>query len=327
MSSIEAISVNLHGQHCALRQWTDALSRYVGQVPPDQREREITRCLQTAGSDFSGRIELGRMGDFVLAKVGVTPNKFSRSLGVDGASPSDPLLLCIEVSGSLRVEHHGRTFMLRPGDWCVVDMRHRLDYWALGPRNEYLVLALERPSDPALTELIEQGVGRRLDGKSGISRIIQATVTEAFKQMNRLGPSTGRSLQRAASGMAWDALREQRTAPAAVAYQDLQGARMKAHIESHLADPELSVDAIAHACDISVRSVHRAFEAEPCGSISKYMWMRRLSQCAAALRDPAQAQRSISDICFAWGFNSTSHFSRVFKDHYGVPPLAYRLSA
>jgi AraC-like DNA-binding protein len=227
----------------------------------------------------------------------------------------------------LRVEHHGRTFMLRPGDWCVVDMRHRLDYWALGPRNEYLVLALERPSDAALTELIEQGVGRRLDGKSGISRVIQATVTEAFKQMNRLGPSTGRSLQRAASGMAWDALREQRTAPGEVAYHDLQSARMKAHIESHLADPELCIDAIAHSCDMSLRSVHRAFEADPSGSVSKYIWTRRLSQCAAALRDPAQAQRSISDICFAWGFNSTSHFSRVFKDHYGVPPLTYRLSA
>jgi AraC-like DNA-binding protein len=206
-------------------------------------------------------------------------------------------------------------------------MQHRLDHWALGPRNEYLVLVLERPSDPALRELIDQGVGRRLDGKWGISRVVQATVMEAFKQMNRLGPSTGRSLQRALSSMAWDALREQRTLPAEAAYQDLQSARMKAFIESHLADPELCVDAIARACETSVRSVHRAFDADPSGSVSKYVWMRRLSQCAAALRDPTQAQRSISDICFAWGFNSTSHFSRVFKDQYGVPPTSYRLAA
>jgi transcriptional regulator GlxA family with amidase domain len=77
---------------------------------------------------------------------------------------------------------------------------------------------------------------------------------------------------------------------------------------------------------MSLRGVHRAFEADPAGSVSKYIWTRRLSKCAAALRDPAHAQRSISDICFAWGFNSTSHFSRVFKDQYGVPPLRYRLS-
>jgi AraC-like DNA-binding protein len=327
MSSVEVISVELHGPHATLPQWTDALSKHVGQVPPAFRDREVLRCMQTTGADFNGRIELGRLGDFLLAKVGTTPNRFSRSLRIETASSPDPLLLCIEVSGSHRVEHYGRTCMMRPGDWCIADMRHRLDHWALGPRNEYLVLALERPSDPALTDLIDQGVGRRLDGKWGISRVIHATVTEAFKQLNRLGPSTGRSLQRAVSGMAWDALREQRAAPAEVAYHDLQSARMKAYIESHLADPELCVDAIAHACEMSLRSVHRAFETDPSGSVSKYIWTRRLSQCAAALRDPTQAQRSISDICFAWGFNSTSHFSRVFKDQYGVPPLSYRLAA
>jgi AraC-like DNA-binding protein len=144
--------------------------------------------------------------------------------------------------------------------------------------------------------------------------------------MNRLRPSIGQSLQRTVTAMVWDALREQQTAPTEFAYRNLQSARIKAYIESQLADPDLCVDAIAQACDISVRSVHRAFDADSSGSVSTYVWTRRISQCAAALRDPAQAERSISDICFAWGFNSTSHFSRVFKDQFGIPPRSYRLS-
>jgi AraC-like DNA-binding protein len=327
MSPIEVVSVELDGQGGALRQWTDALRTHLGQVAPAMRDQEVTRCQQTVGPGFSGRIELGRLDDFMLAKVAATPNRFSRMLRAQTAAPSDPLLLCIEVSGSHRIEHCGRTCMLRPGDWCIVDLRHRLDHWALGPRNEFLILPVERPSDPSLIELINQAAGRRLDGKWGISRVLAATVIEAFNQMNRLRCSTGRSLQLAVTSMVWDALREQRADPAAPAYHDLQGARMKAYIEQRLADPDLCVEAIARACDMSVRSVHRAFDADPCGPVSRYIWTRRLAQCAAALRDPAQAQRSISDICFAWGFNSTSHFSRVFKDQFGVPPRSYRFAS
>ena len=205
-------------------------------------------------------------------------------------------------------------------------MRYGLDCWALGPRNEYMVLAIGRPSDEATTGLLDLATGHRFDGKQGISRIVHATVTEAFKQANRLTRYAGRNLHCAVSGMVWDAVREQKSDPPERAYQDLQSARMKAYIESHLADPDLCVSVIARACDLSSRSVHRAFDTDPSGSVSRYIWTRRISQCAAELRDPAQAQRSISDICFAWGFNSTSHFSRVFKDQFGIPPRSYRLA-
>jgi AraC-like DNA-binding protein len=327
MSQVEVISVEVKGMRDALPEWADALTTHIGQVPAVWRDREVTRCLQTAGPDFRGRIEVGRLGDFMMASVATTPNRFSRSPRIATASTRNALLLCVEVTGSHRIEHRGRSSMLRPGDWCILDMRHRLDCWALGPRNESLVLALDRPRDPVLTDLLDRAAGGRFDGKRGVSRVVQATVAEAFKQASRLTLHTGRTLHRAVSGMVWDALREQSSEPPGRVYQDLQSARMKAYIESNLADPDLCVGVIARACDISARSVHRAFDADPCGSVSRYIWTRRISQCAAELRDPAQAQRSISDICFAWGFNSTSHFSRVFKDHYGVPPVSYRVAA
>jgi AraC-like DNA-binding protein len=327
MSRVEVISVELEGMRDALPEWTDALTTHIWQVPAGTRGQVLARCLQTAGPDFSGRIEVGRLGNSMMASVATTPNRFSLSPQVETASIADALLLWVEVSGSHRIEHCGRSSMLRPGDWCILDKRHKLECWALGPRNEYLVLAIGRPSDPAQIGALEQGLGRRLDGKQGVSRVVQATAMEAFKQANRLTEASGASLHEALTAMAWDAVCEQSAAPHQRVYQDLQSARMKAYIESHLADPDLCVKVIARACEISSRSVHRAFEADPSGSVSKYIWMRRLSQCAATLRDPSHAERSISDICFAWGFNSTSHFSRVFKDHYGVPPVSYRVAA
>ena len=55
--------------------------------------------------------------------------------------------------------------------------------------------------------------------------------------------------------------------------------------------------------------------------------MRRVERCADDLRDPGQAHRPITDICFSWGFNSTSHFSRLFKERFGVTPRGYRAAS
>ena len=102
--------------------------------------------------------------------------------------------------------------------------------------------------------------------------------------------------------------------------------RVKAYVEAKLADPELSVERIAHACSISVRGLHRHFAEDPAGSVSRYLWQRRLIRCAEALRDPSLAHLSITDVCFSYGFSSSSHFSRSFKDQFGVLPARYRTS-
>jgi AraC-like DNA-binding protein len=109
-----------------------------------------------------------------------------------------------------------------------------------------------------------------------------------------------------------------------LAPEDLQRARIKGFIESQLDCPDLSIESIAHASGISVRGVHRAFATDPAGSVSKYIWLCRLNHCAAELRDPSQAHRPITEICFSWGFNSTSHFSRLFKEQFGCAPRDYR---
>jgi AraC-like DNA-binding protein len=194
----------------------------------------------------------------------------------------------------------------------------------LGTPGEYQILALGRPSDPEVLNLLERGVGRRFDSKKGLSRVLQFTLAETFNQMHCLKQQSKKSLQAAISAMTWDALREQLEGAPLMGRQEIRCARLKGYIESHLTDPELSVEDIAQACNTSVRSVHRALAADPAGSVWKYIWQRRLSHCAAELRDPRHAERSITDICFVWGFNSSSHFSRLFRDQFGIPPSEYR---
>ncbi len=94
-------------------------------------------------------------------------------------------------------------------------------------------------------------------------------------------------------------------------------------IETMLADPELTLDKVAEADGISPRSLQKLF-AQAGQNFSTYLRLRRLERCRLDLTSPMFASLSISEICFRWGFNGSAHFSRAFKDRYGVSPRDYR---
>ncbi|HEY1425122.1 MAG TPA: helix-turn-helix domain-containing protein, partial [Caulobacteraceae bacterium] len=94
-------------------------------------------------------------------------------------------------------------------------------------------------------------------------------------------------------------------------------------IETMLSDPELSLEKVADADGISSRSLQKLFAAAG-QNFSTYLRLRRLERCRLDLTSPMFASLSISEICFRWGFNGSAHFSRAFKERYGVTPRDYR---
>jgi len=234
-------------------------------------------------------------------------------------------MMLVSVSrGSVKFVQCGHTCILIEGDWTLIDTKQPQGYTITSPEIEAFVIMLPRPSDAAIAALCERGVARRSNGRWGLSRVLHAMVNESFGEMRRLPRFSGRKLGAAITTMAWDALREQIETPV-IGRRDELPMRVRAYIETKLADPELSVERIAYACSISVRALHRHFAEDPAGSVSRYLWQRRLIRCAEALRDPNQAHRSITDVCLSYGFSSSSHFSRLFKDRFGVPPVRYRV--
>ena len=207
----------------------------------------------------------------------------------------------------------------------MIDTKQPLEYSITSPKIEAFVIMLPRPSDAAKAALCERGLARRSNIRCGLSRVMHAMMNESFGEMRRIPGFGGKTLGATITTMAWDALREQIESPPVIGHHDEVLMRVKAYIEANLADPELSVERIAHACSFSVRGLHRYFAEDPAGSISHYLWQRRLIRCAEALRDPSQAHHLITDICFAHGFSSSSHFSRLFKNQFGVSPNHYRV--
>lgn len=102
--------------------------------------------------------------------------------------------------------------------------------------------------------------------------------------------------------------------------------RIREYIELHLADLDLSPHSIARAHHISVRYLHKLFQGEGT-TVSRLIRRRRLEACRRELgRSPGHGV-TVAAVAHRWGFVSPSHFSRAFRDAYGMSPSQWQSTA
>jgi len=74
---------------------------------------------------------------------------------------------------------------------------------------------------------------------------------------------------------------------------------------------------------VSLRTLQRLFNAQEL-TVSSWIRARRLDRCRRDLLNPALRGLSIQAVAARWAFTQGAHFSRAFKQAYGVSPQAYR---
>jgi AraC-like DNA-binding protein/quercetin dioxygenase-like cupin family protein len=84
----------------------------------------------------------------------------------------------------------------------------------------------------------------------------------------------------------------------------------------------LGLDDIAEAIDVSPYYLSRVFSQEAGFTLSSYLHDVRMEKAASLLRSPRMA---VSDVARQVGFRDAHYFARVFKNHFGAAPSAYRV--
>jgi AraC-like DNA-binding protein len=86
----------------------------------------------------------------------------------------------------------------------------------------------------------------------------------------------------------------------------------------HLGDRDLTPARIAAAHHISVRRLYSVLSSAGIG-LGDWIRARRLEQCRAELAGGAP-HLTVAGVARRWGFVNAAHFSRVFREAYGVAP-------
>lgn len=91
-------------------------------------------------------------------------------------------------------------------------------------------------------------------------------------------------------------------------------------VDRRLDDPDLDIDAVAHELGQSRRTLYRRFE-DTGDSPAERILRHRLERAKDLL---AGGHGNVSEVAYAVGFRSVSHFSRRLRAHHGASPSSFR---
>jgi AraC-like DNA-binding protein len=98
--------------------------------------------------------------------------------------------------------------------------------------------------------------------------------------------------------------------------------RAERYIDRHLRDPSLDPNAIAKGLGVSLRTLHRTF-AESDESVMAYVRRRRLDHARIEMTTQ-DSSVTITYLAARWQFADAAHFSRAFRQRFGLTPTQYR---
>lgn len=274
---------------------------------------------------FDGHMSASEAGDVVLTKLEANRHRVLRTPRLARASDTSYLKIVAPWQGSAAVEQQGRQAWVNPGGWAIYDTTGSYEI-ANPERVEHLIVMLPKEQLAERGLRLEPLMARHVGGAKGISRVALEAMRSTFQELPAMNAIAARGAGEMIIELVRLSLQELAGRESATTQLEAFRDRIREHIGQHLRDPGLSIDRIAQSLNCSKRHLHNAFSAED-DTLANFILRRRLQACMRDLKNPAQAQRTITDIAFSWGFSNGAHFSRVFREHAGLSPTDFRETA
>ncbi|MFD4196857.1 AraC-like ligand-binding domain-containing protein [Amycolatopsis thermoflava] len=282
-------------------------------------------CPSTHPGGFECRLDSHSLGMVQISTIKATPHAVVRTPAAARRSGEAFFKLGLQMSGTARLEQDERQATLGPGEFAIYDTTrpYRLEFLS-----DYHIVVVMFPR--SLLRLPAGRLGsitaRSVSGRTGLGALLSpllAGLEPGFGAGTKAGAHLGDAVLDliAACFSAGDG---EAAAPVSRRHELIAGVR--SHIEAHLSDPALDVASIAGALHISTSYLQKLFASES-SSVAAYIRERRLDRCRRDLADPANCHRSAAAIASRWGLHDASHFSRLFRQTYGMTPGEYRAAA
>jgi AraC-like DNA-binding protein len=273
---------------------------------------------------IGGALVRAPIADLSLAEVG-SDAQLMHHVRTQFASPRPSLFfLHVQIEGESVNRQGGREAALKAGDFTLCDGTRHYEATFAGPAR-MLVLGVPEAKLRRHIACPESLVAVPMSGSQGVSGLLSRFLCGYWSDCSReLGAGAAERVSLAVLdllGAAYADVPRPQSGPASLG--SAHRIRIINYIESNLHDPDLTPTRIAEACKITPRYLHHLFSDQD-ETVARYILRRRLDACARALESGAQRGRTVTAIAFDHGFNSPTHFGRVFRAKFGVTPREYR---
>ncbi|MDQ0774033.1 AraC-like DNA-binding protein [Streptomyces aurantiacus] len=273
---------------------------------------------------FEGRIVTHRVGVLRVTAVEADAYRVRRTAAHITRTPEPLVAIALQMSGTTVLAQDGRQVVANPGDLFVWDTTrpYSLDF---PERFSTRVVHMPRHMLVLPDEDLRGVTGTVFNTDQGCAAVLMPLLATVVASAHAFSPAAASGLANGLTDVfaALVAERTEDTATEAGNTRNHLVQRVRDHIDENLADPALSPESVAKANHISVRYLHRLFEGEGV-TVSRLIQRRRLEECARELTRGSRTAPTVSSIAQRWGFVNPTHFSRVFRGVYGLPPREWR---
>lgn len=296
-------------------------------VQPDAAEHYARTCAHIFDIEiacppeaFYNRLEGYRLEGALFARCHGVAQRFSRTRKHILADPTDSIQVVLMLSGDWAGDYDGRRVDSTMGSIRILDMARPFDVRT--EAFEMLNLMIPRAS------LAERGLfdvhGLVMSEREGAGQLLGAYLRALWDSMETQTLTGAAAVATAAIALvdgAIGAIASKGPADPRPA-QKMLVAAARTYVDAHLADAELTPERIREHIGVSRSLLYELFEAT--GGVSSFIQARRLDRAFDAIVADQAAQRTLGEIGYDHGFRSDAHFSRAFRQRFGIPPGGLR---
>ena len=269
---------------------------------------------------FSASVESRSLDSFKVVECICDPCGATRGHAEMLADHSDFLALQLVLDGYEQIRFAGEEVELEAGDIFVWDSTKPMDFRVVQRLHKISVLLpLMRFRNWLPTSW--QSIKRLIRPQSDAGRLLAHYLAALSPRTMVGGLNNGDALIETTIGLLVNSQEIALSRPPE-SQREMHLERVRRYIAQHLTDPDLTPTRVAEANRISLRYLHWLFEGIGT-SVAQCIIRERLQRCRQELGSPATNRRKVADIALAAGFNDVTHFSRRFKQEFGVSPRAF----
>jgi len=267
----------------------------------------------SAAANGQEQVKAWLLDDLIFSEVAFSHQSFSHN--ARHASNANYLSLQVYRRGAMRGAIADTPLEVRPGEVHIFDFSREFHSVAEASAVAGAVVAHEAVGyDPG-----QHPAHMKFSSDSAVGRFLADTFFALMGQLPSLQKADANAVAEGFCGLIRGLLAAaSRKGTPNRRFQAERRAEMRSYLDRHLADTALSAERLCKEFGASRASIYRDF-AEA-GGVARYITQRRLDRIFHQLLSTSPARGRVQEVAGRWGFDDPGHFSRLFRQRFGVPP-------